>query len=63
MYQKHSFDTNKIPIIIPTILNTVLSIKGFIAYDCTGPKLNITTFNTLTVDFCKTPKPSKLKTS
>ncbi|XP_029345689.1 uncharacterized protein LOC115034107 [Acyrthosiphon pisum] len=28
---------------------------GFIAYDCGGPKINITAFNSLNVDFCELP--------
>lgn len=30
-------------------------VHGFIAYDCNGPKLNITAFNSLSMDPCVAP--------
>lgn len=47
-----------------TIITTLYEISNtlaFIAYDCSSPRLNITTFNTLNVDFCTIPKPYKVE--
>lgn len=54
------YSLTKITITLACII--ILSYKisksiAFIAYDCSSPRLNITTFNTLSVDFCTTPKP------
>lgn len=43
--------------IIIILLYKILKSTAFIAYDCSSPRLNISTFNTLSVDFCTTPKP------
>lgn len=34
---------------------------GFIAYDCNGPKINKTAFNSLSVDFCDLPTAINVK--
>lgn len=40
------------PIITFTLIQQTI---GFIAYDCNAPKINITAFNSLKVDFCDIP--------
>lgn len=40
------------PIITFTLLQQTI---GFIAYDCNAPKINITAFHSLKVDFCGIP--------
>jgi len=56
---------SKIKLILYTIITmTTHSIpytRGFIAYDCSGTKLNITSFNTLNVDYCSPPQPNKIE--
>jgi hypothetical protein len=42
-----------------TLLSTTTASHGFIAYDCSGPKLNITSFNSLQVDYCEKPPPQQ----
>jgi len=46
--------------IIIIIIHIIQHTKGFIAYDCSGTKLNITSFNTLNVEFCTPPIPNKI---
>ena len=41
------------------IITTIHFTFGFIAYDCGGPNLNITSFDSLEVDNCDLPIPSK----
>lgn len=43
------------------ILYIVPHTKGFIAYDCSSTKMNITSFNTLNVDYCTPPMPNKIE--
>lgn len=47
------------------IMNIILYIiphtKGFIAYDCSSTKMNITSFNTLNVDYCTPLMPNKIE--
>jgi len=43
------------------IIHTTQHTEGFIAYDCSGTKLNITLFNTLNVDSCSPPMPNKIE--
>lgn len=47
--------------IVFSIIHITPQTSAFIAYDCSGPKLNITTFNTLNIDFCTPPIPSKIQ--
>lgn len=37
---------------------TISRAVAFIAYDCTGPHINITSFNSLRVDYCDPPPPT-----
>jgi hypothetical protein len=41
--------------IIWITISTLSYTKAFIAYDCSGPKLNITSFNSLQIDYCEQP--------
>lgn len=41
------------------ILSLSSLANGFIAFDCSGPKLNITSFSSLQVDYCDVPPPQK----
>lgn len=41
--------------IIWITITTLSYTNAFIAYDCSGPKLNITSFNSLQVDYCEQP--------
>jgi len=43
------------------IINLIHQTKAFIAYDCSGTKLNITSFNTLNVDYCSLPVPNNIE--
>lgn len=36
-------------------------IQTFIAYDCGGPQINISAFNSIDVDLCETPKPTEIE--
>jgi len=45
--------------VLLVIITTIHFTLGFIAYDCEGPNLNITFFNSLEVDNCDLPIPSK----
>lgn len=45
--------------LILILLHQTSPTKGFIAYEYTKPRLNITSFNTLTVKYCEVPNPSK----
>jgi len=49
-----TFIINIIPYIIP-------HAKGFIAYDCSSTKMNITSFNTLNVNNCTPPILNKIE--
>jgi len=35
--------------------------QTFIAYDCGGPQVNISAFNSINVDFCESPKPTDIQ--
>lgn len=48
-------------ITILTLIYFIQHTKAFIAYDCSGTKLNITSFNTLNVDYCSPPLPNKVE--
>jgi len=37
---------------------TISQAVAFIAYDCTGPHINITSFNSLRVNYCDPPPPT-----
>jgi len=47
--------------IINMILYIIPHAKGFIVYDCSSTKMNITSFNTLNVDDCTPPMPNKIE--
>jgi len=42
-----------------TFLLALSNVYGFIAYDCSGPKLNITSFNSLHIDKCQEQPPPR----
>jgi hypothetical protein len=37
-------------------------VQTFIAYDCGGPQINISAFNSIDVDFCESQKPTEIET-
>ena len=40
------------------VILTLVPVYGFIAYDCNEKRINLTSFNSLEVDHCKTPSPA-----
>ncbi|KAE9544226.1 hypothetical protein AGLY_001405 [Aphis glycines] len=40
------------------IVLALVPVYGFIAYDCNEKRINVTSFNSLEVDHCKTPPPA-----
>ena len=40
------------------VILTLVPVYGFIAYDCNEKTINVTSFNSLEVDHCKTPPPA-----
>jgi hypothetical protein len=57
MYKHNIQRTVAIAIYLYNITHTT----QFIAYDCSGPRLNMTAFNTLNVDYCTTSIPKKIE--
>ncbi|CAI6376998.1 unnamed protein product [Macrosiphum euphorbiae] len=47
--------------ILLILIYAIQHTNSFIAYDCSGTKLNITSFNTLNVDYCSPPLPNKIE--
>ncbi|KAF0682596.1 Uncharacterized protein FWK35_00038554, partial [Aphis craccivora] len=55
-----------LPLYIKYILTYICILKlnpiqTFIAYDCGGPQINISAFNSIDVDLCETPKPTEIE--
>lgn len=47
--------------LIISLLTIYSHTHGFIAYDCGGPQINVTTFNSLEVDDCEKPTPVEIE--
>jgi hypothetical protein len=47
--------------IIIVLTYNISNTLCFIAYDCSGPRLNMTAFNTLNVDYCTSPIPKTIE--
>lgn len=59
--QNHNYYKIIIKIALITLVYNITNISCFIAYDCSGPRLNMTAFNTLNVDYCLSPIPKTIE--